>query len=158
MTVFENNERLSEIEKSGKVKRQLIAGPGSVELYFGLSEKELHPFQDLADLADVYLPAALRQAFPAGPASVGAESVTVQLGATRMTITVSKIAKDRIAFAWRDPNPKSDYEVTGAYIEKALPPLPDNYSIATWDRFDGARLNTLADARRLPARDKKKQR
>lgn len=150
MSRYANNEMLADIEAKGGRKRYLVAQPSGSEWYFGLSQQQIaspgaNPFT-FFDYAFALPVAALRLAFPDGPASVPAAAVErkVVLESNPVAVRASKLADGRIAFRVQIGAAGA---IEGQLDPALLQPLQGDYPITEWQRKEGPGLASLKEAR-----------
>lgn len=150
MARYSNSELLADIESKIGRKRYLVAQPSGTEWYFGLSSQVIsnpgtNPFA-FFDFAFALPVAALRLAFPDGPASVPELAVQrdVVVDSNPVAIRASKLANGGIEFRIEIA---SAGPIEGQLSPMLLQPLDGNYRIAEWERKEGPRLNSLKEAR-----------
>lgn len=147
---YANNEMLADIEANGSRKRYLVAQPSGTEWYFGLSPQELaapasNPFA-FFDYAFALPVAALRLAFPDGPASIPGVAVqrSVVVEANPVTIRASKHTTGDIEFRLEIGAAGA---IEGQMHPALLEPMDASFSLNGWERKAGASMASLKQAR-----------
>ena len=150
MSIHANQELLAEIETAQIKRRFLRVQPSGKVLYSGMSDEDFasgdkgpfmffdYPFGNVVH--------ALRQAFPGGPAALGANAATVDIDMDGRTVTVSvkPINATLLSFEMRSEQIGA---ITGQIHLQRAPALPATQAMTDWREATGQRYETLGQAR-----------